>query len=166
MSGTLVGQPGPTGTGPTGADTVVTDGATSSSDPGQVTVSVLTAPAKGLEIVGEGHVSATVTVTGAPTNLFFRLLDKNTGEVVDLQTEPLRIDNLSSATQPNAEVPTTPQQISLDLAGTAYLLPAGDTLELQVSTSTDSFGQNRGDAVVELSNGTVTVPTLKPSSKK
>jgi ABC-2 type transport system ATP-binding protein len=161
LGGTLIGQPAPTGVGPTGADTIVTDGATSAMDPGQVTVPVVTAPAnRGLAIVGEGHVTATVSITGLPTNLFFRLLDKNTGLVVDLQTEPLRIDNLS-APEPNAEVPSTPQQISLDLAGTAYELPPGDTLELQVSTSTDSFGQNRGSGVITLANGTVEVPTLK-----
>jgi ABC-2 type transport system ATP-binding protein len=162
VSGTLVGQPGPTGVGPTGVDAVVTDGATSASDPSQVTVPVLTAPAKAdVPVVGEGHVNATVTVTGTATNLFFRLLDKSTGDVVDLQTEPLRIDNLSATEQPNAEVPTTPQQISLNLAGTAYLLRAGDTLELQVSTTTDSFGSNRGASSIAIANGTVEVPTLK-----
>jgi ABC-2 type transport system ATP-binding protein len=162
LSGTLVGEPAPTGTGPAGVDTVVTDGATPADDPAQLTVPIVTAPANaGVPIVGEGHVDATVTVTGTATNLFFRLLDKNTGDVVDLQTEALRIDNLSSSEQPNAEVPTTPQRISLDLAGTAYELPAGDTLELQVSTTSDSFGGNRGASTVSLEGGTVSVPTLK-----
>jgi hypothetical protein len=54
----------------------------------------------------------------------------------------------------------TATSINLDLAGVAYDLPAGDTLELQVSTSTDSFAGNRGNSVVTISNGTVSVPTL------
>ena len=45
------------------------------------------------------------------------------------------------------------------IPGVAYDLPKGDTLELQVSTSTDSFAPNRAPSVVQLS-GTVTVPVL------
>jgi len=41
-----------------------------------------------------------------------------------------------------------------------YDLPAGDTLELQISTSTDSDAPDRGSAVVTLANGKVSVPTL------
>jgi ABC-2 type transport system ATP-binding protein len=164
FSGTLVDHGLPTGAGPVGVDTAVTDGATSSSDPGQVTVPVLTAPANSnVPIVGIGHVNVDVTVAGAATELFFRLFDKNTGDVLDLQTAPIRIDNLDlqdDGTNPN--LPPAPENVSLDLAGTAYDLPAGDTLELQVSTSTDSFTPNRGNAVVTLANGTVTVPTLPP----
>jgi predicted acyl esterase len=95
--------------------------------------------------------------------LFFRLIDQNTGGVVDLQTSPLRIDNLDLADNAaNPNVPPTPQQVSLDLSGTSYDLPAGDTLALQVSTSTNSFMPNRGSAVVTLANGSVAVPTLAP----
>jgi ABC-2 type transport system ATP-binding protein len=164
LSGTLIGHGAPTGAGPAGIDTAVTDGATSSSDPGQVTVPILTAPAKAdVPIVGIGHVNATVTVSGAVTELFFRLIDKNTGGVLDLQTQPLRLDNLDQQNLGgNPNVPPGPQKISVDLVGTSYDLPAGDTLELQVSTSTDSYTPNRGAAVVTLANGTVSVPTLPP----
>jgi len=124
-------------------------------------VPILTAGKQPIPIVGIGHVSATVTVDGNAVNLFFRLIDKDTGDVVDLQTEPLRLDNLDlvdNATSPN--LPPAAQRISLDLAGVAYDLPAGDTLELQVSTSTDSFVPNRGSAVISISDGSVSVPTL------
>jgi hypothetical protein len=60
-------------------------------------------------------------------------------------------------------VPPGPQKISLDLVGTSYDLPSGDTLELQASTSTDSYTPNRGSAVVTLANGTVRVPALAPT---
>jgi ABC-2 type transport system ATP-binding protein len=165
LSGTLVSHGVPTGAGPVGVDTAVTDGATEANDPGQVTVPVLTAGKQDVPIVGIGHVNATVTVDGSSTNLFFRLIDKDTGDVVDLQTSPLRLDNLDlvdDGTSPN--LPPASQKISLDLAGVAYDLPAGDTLELQVSTSTDSFAPNRGSAVVTISGGTVSVPTLAPES--
>lgn len=164
FAGTLVAHGVPTGAGPTGLDSAVTDGATSAGDPGQVTVPVLSAPAGAdVPIVGIGHVNATVTVDGSATDLFLRLIDKNTGEVVDLQTSPLRIDNLDLQNDGgNPNVPPGPQNISVDLAGTAYDLPAGDTLELQLSTSTDSFTPNRGSAIVMMANGRVTVPTLSP----
>ena len=163
LSGTLVSHGVTTGAqnAPVGVDTAVTDGATNSNDPGQVTVPVLTAKDGAVPIVGIGHVSATVTVDGTATNLFFRLIDENTGDVVDLQTSPLRMDNLDledNGTSPN--LPPQAQQVSLDLAGVSYLLPKGDTLGLQVSTSTNSFVPNRGAAVVTIANGKVSVPTL------
>jgi ABC-2 type transport system ATP-binding protein len=162
LSGTLVDHGVPTGAGPAGLDTAVTDGATNAGDPGQVTVPVVTAPAHSdIPIVGIGHVNATVTVNGAATELFFRLVDQQTGEVLDLQTEPLRVDNLDLQNDGgNPTVPPGPQSISIDLVGTAYDLPAGHTLGLQVSTSTDSYTPNRGNAVVTLGSGTVKVPTL------
>jgi ABC-2 type transport system ATP-binding protein len=166
VSGTLISHGVPTGVSPAAAagyDIAITDGATNSSDPGQVTVPILTAPAKSnVPIVGIEHVRATVTVDGNATELFFRLIDKNTGDVVDLQTSPLRVDNLGLIDNGTSAHAPAPQKISMDLAGIAYDLPAGDTLELQVSTSTDSFAPNRGSAVVTLASGTVSVPTFSP----
>ncbi len=163
LSGTLISHSVATGSGPAGEDTAVTDGATNSSDPGQVTVPIVTASAKhDLPVVGLGYVSGQVTVDGAATELFFRLIDKATGDVVDLQTTPLRVDNLdlqdlgTGAHAPEAE------PFRVDLPGVAYDLPKGDTLELQVSTSTDSYAPNRGSAVVSISGGKVRVPTLAP----
>jgi ABC-2 type transport system ATP-binding protein len=165
VSGTLADHNLPSGAGPEGGenaavpDTAVTDGATSSSDPGQVTVPVLTARAADVPIVGIGKVSGNVTVDGAATELFFRLIDKNTGDLVDLQTTPLRVDNLDlQDLGTNAHAPAS-EPFSIELPGVAYDLPKGDTLELQVSTSTDSFEPNRAPAVVQLA-GKVTVPTL------
>ena len=161
VSGTLVDHNTASGAGPAGVDTAVTDGATSSGDPGQVTVPVLTAPAKSdVPIVGIGRVSGQVTVNGATTELFFRLLDKNTGGVLDLQTTPLRVDNLDLQNLGTGAHAPASQPFSVRLPGVAYDLPKGDTLELQVSTSTDSYAPNRVPSVVQLS-GIVTVPTLR-----
>src|SRR5205807_4195639 len=129
-----------------------------------VTVPVLRAPAKAdVPIVGIGHVIANVTVAGAATELFFRLIDKNTGGVLDLQTQPLRVDNLDlQGLGGNPNVPPGPQRVSLDLVGTSYHLPRGVPLELQVSTSTNSYTPHLSSAVVTLAHGRVSVPTPAP----
>jgi ABC-2 type transport system ATP-binding protein len=164
VSGTLVDHNLPSGAGQVGGAVpaaAVTDGATSSSDPGQVTLPVLTAPATAdVPIVGIGKVSGNVTVDGAATEVFFRLVDKNTGDVVDLQTTPLRVDNLDLQDLGTSAHAPASEPFSIDLPGVAYDLPKGDTLELQASTSTDSFAANRAPSVVQLA-GKVTVPTLK-----
>ena len=165
LSGTVVSTGATSSASPAaGVDTAVTDGATASGDPEQLTVPLLTAPAHtDVPIVGLGHVSATVTVNGAPTELFFRLVDANTGDVLDMQTQPLRVDPYAlQDLGTGAPGPGAAQKISLDLAGVAYDLPAGDTLDLQVSTATDSFAPNRGAAAVQISDGTVSVPRLAP----
>jgi predicted acyl esterase len=126
---------------------------------------VLTAKSGDVPVVGIGRVTADVTVNGASTNLFFRLIDANTGNVVDLQTEPLRLDNLDlvdNGTSPNLPPQSVP--ISVDLAGVSYDVPKGDTLELQVSTSTNSYVPNRGATIVQIANGKVSVPTLGSES--
>ena len=161
VSGTLVTHGVPSGAGPAGLDAAVTDGATRSGDPGQVTVPVLTARTADTPIVGIGTVSGQVTVNGAATELFFRLIDQNTGDVVDLQTTPLRVDNLDLQDLGTGAHAPQSEPFSIDLPGVAYDLLKGDTLELQVSTSTDSFAPNRGSSVVQLT-GRVRVPTLAP----
>jgi len=164
LSGTLVSHGVPTGVAPGTFSAVFSDGATSSSDPGQVTVPVFTAPAgHAVHVVGRGRVKATVTVNGDATQLFFRLIDKATGGVVDLQTEPLRVDNLDLPNNGTDAGLPRPHEITVDLVGVAYELPAGDTLELQVSTSTDSFFPNRGRALVTIADGEVSVPVLTSS---
>ena len=131
--------------------------------PPSVTAPVLTAPAHSdVPIVGTGRFTGTVTVNGSATELFFRLIDQNTGGVVDLQTVPLRIDNLDLQNDGAGAGPPAAQKITVELPGVAYDIPAGDTLALQVSTSTDSYVPNRGGAVVSLDNGKVSVPTLAP----
>lgn len=160
VSGTLVTHGVPTGAGPAGVDTAVTDGATNSSDAAQITVPLFKAK-HDTEVVGIGTVKGKVTVDGAATELFFRLIDKSTGDVVDLQTTPLRVDNLDQQNLgANAHAPQ-PVPFSIDLPGVAYHLPKGDTLELQVSTSTDSYTPNRGSSVVQLT-GKAQVPALNP----
>jgi predicted acyl esterase len=123
-------------------------------------VPVLKASGRALPIVGIGRVTATVTVDGNATNLFFRLIDESTGDVIDLQTSPLRIDNLDLVDNGTGASAPKAQKISLNLAGVSYILPKGDTLELQVSTSSNSYVPNRGTATVAIANGKVSIPVL------
>jgi ABC-2 type transport system ATP-binding protein len=150
LNGTLAWQGQPTGPGGGTADKAFTDAPTERSDPGQLTVPILTAPKDAdVPVVGIGRVEATVTVDGSATTLFLRLIDRTTGGVVDFQTVPVRVE------------PGT-HRIALDLPGVAYDVPAGGTLDLQVSASTDTYARNRGTATVTLAGGTVSVPALTP----
>jgi ABC-2 type transport system ATP-binding protein len=150
VAGTLIWQGQPAGPGGGAADKAFTDAPTDRGDPAQLTVPVLTAPQHAdMPVVGIGRVEATVTVDGSATTLFLRLIDKTTGGVVDFQTLPVRVESGT-------------HRIAVDLPGVAFDVPAGGTLELQVSASTDTYARNRGAATVTIADGTVTVPTLAP----
>lgn len=163
FSGTVVSANAPTAVGPnTGSYTAaVVDGPSNSSDPSVLTVPVLTTPAShGAFIAGEGHVELDATVDGPSSNLFFKLVDTKSGQVLDLQTSAVRIDNTdlpNNGNNPNTGLEQ--KHISLDLVGVAWQLPAGDTLELQVATSAVPFVPNRGAAIVQLA-GSVSVPVV------
>lgn len=150
FGGMLVVNPIPAPPAISGLNTAFIDSPTNAADPGQMTIPVLAAPSShGLSVAGIGHANFTATFTSPSVNLFFRLLDKRTGKVIDAMTEPIRL--VSSG---------TPQKVSLDLDGLCYDLPAGDTLELQVSTSSTEFAGNRTPGTVTITDGTVRVPTL------
>ena len=161
LSGTLVSPgipsapPPDAGQGTQEAFNALTiDSPAPSGSPLQVTVPVVRAPAdETLPIVGIGHVDVTANVLGPVAELFFRLIDHKTGALVDSMTQPIRLDNNTSA---------NPHHISIDLEGVAYDLPPGDTLDLQVSTASTSFMLTRTPALVTLTNGTVRVPTCPP----
>ena len=70
--------------------------------------------------------------------------------MLDLQAESLRVEG---------PLVGQAQQFSLDLAGVAYLLPAGHHLDLQVSTSSLAHVSYRGPAVVNVALS-VAVPTI------
>lgn len=159
VSGTVASVGAPTAFDPNagGYSPLVTDAASQAGDPSALTVPVFTAK-RDTMVVGEGHVNLDVTVAGSSTDLFFKLVDKNSGKVLDLQTSAIRLDNLDLADN-GAAAGTTTHKVSLDLVGVSWLLKKGDALELQVATSALPFVPNRGSAVVQLS-GSVVVPTL------
>jgi len=159
VSGTIVSANAPAAVDPSagGYSPLVTDAPSQDGDPSALTVPVLTAKRDTL-VVGEGHVSLDVTVAGPSTDVFFKLVDKATGKVLDLQTSAIRLDDLDLANY-GADAGTTTHKVSLDLVGVSWLLKKGDTLELQVATSGLPFVPNRGAAVVQLS-GSVSVPVI------
>lgn len=161
VSGTLISTGVPTGVGVnSGYDVAVTDGPSAPGDPGTLTVPLITSASAPTLVVGEPHVNLHVTVDGSSTDLFFKLVDTQTNQVVDLQTAAYRFDNTDLAGNANdPNLPPVAETLSLNLVGVAYLLPKGDSLELQVATSATPFSANRGAAVVSLA-GSVTLPTI------
>ena len=149
VSGTMVSEPAPTAAGGGSSyDPIVTDGP-SGGQPDTATVPVLAA-AGATQIVGIPHVDLDVTGTGLGTHLFFKLVDREAAQVVDLQAESLRLGTPLSA---------IPQHVSLDLVGVTYRLPAGHHLDLQVATSSLAHVGYRGAGTVTIA-GSVRVPTL------
>jgi ABC-2 type transport system ATP-binding protein len=145
-----------------------------SNDPGTLTVPVLTVPAHGsaVFIAGEPHVDLNVTVDGSSADLFFKLVDvgrngactepcwQGASAVVDGQTAAIRLDNLDLANGAgNPNLPPTTEHVSLDMVGVGYLVPPGDTLELQISSASAPSASNRGVAVTSV-QGSVELPTV------
>lgn len=118
--------------------------------PTTFSVPVTTAGKRSLEVVGTPSASLSVTGTGG-ADLFLSLVDKQSGEVLNLQDVGVRLTGLSAV----------PQELSVDLPAVAYTLPAGHTLELQVTTDSTAHLTQRlpGTADVAVS---LRVPTVTP----
>lgn len=94
-------------------------------DPHALRVEVAAADGGDLELVGIPKARLTVSGTGTTAHLFFKLVDRESGEVVNLQETPVRVEDLGGGRQ-TIEVP---------MSGIAYTLPEGHHLDLQVSTT-------------------------------
>jgi hypothetical protein len=179
VSGTLVSHGAPTdANNPFTIEEYATDSNT--ADPGTLTIPVLKAPANGngVFIAGEPHVELNVNVEGSSSELFFKLVDKGlTGAcspepcwqgqrgVVDGQTASIRLDNLDLANNAgNPNLPPGTVHVSLDMVGVGYKLPAGDTLELQISSASAPSASNRGVAVTTV-DGAVSLPIVQAAAK-
>jgi ABC-2 type transport system ATP-binding protein len=109
-------------------------------DPHALTTEVAVATDGPLELVGIPTATVTVSGTGPVAHLFLKLVDRESGEVVNLQETPLRVENLSSQ----------PQTFQLRMSGIAYTLPQGHHLDLQVSTTSVMHAAARTPAVVDV----------------
>ncbi|MFN2615359.1 MAG: alpha/beta fold hydrolase [Actinomycetota bacterium] len=116
------------------------------NDPGTLTID--TGIEGGQSIVGIPTVTLNVAGVGDGAHLFFKLVDRDQNQVIDLQEAALRVENLS-----------TPQTITLDMVGVAYKVPADHHIDLQVSTSSSAMSEYRGPAVVDV-DVTVSIPLL------
>lgn len=133
-AGTIVGSPLPTSIEvddvgsllgrPTNSP-VTTAQPNQPGDPHAFSVEVAAAENGDLELVGIPRARLTVSGTGSVAHLFLKLVDRETGEVVNLQETPVRVENLSGESR-TIEVP---------MSGIAYTLPEGHHLDLQVSTT-------------------------------
>lgn len=116
--------------------------------PTTFTVPVATAGDTPLEVVGTPSASLSVTGTGG-VDLFLSLVDKESGEVLNLQDVGVRLQGLSGV----------PQELAVDLPAVAYTLPAGHTLELQVTTDSLAHLTQRLPGTAEVT-AQVSVPTV------
>ncbi|HWG93443.1 MAG TPA: CocE/NonD family hydrolase [Mycobacteriales bacterium] len=111
--------------------------------PTSFTIPVTTAGDTPLEVVGTPSASLSVTGTGG-VDLFLSLVDRESGEVLNLQDVGVRLHGLSGV----------PQELTVDLPAVAYTLPAGHTLELQVTTDSTAHLTQRvpgtADVAVEV----------------
>lgn len=94
-------------------------------DPHAFSFEVAEAGAGGLELVGIPAARLSVSGAGPAAHLFLKLVDREAGEVVNLQETPVRVEDLDG----------DPQQVEVPMSGVAYTLPAGHHLDLQVSTT-------------------------------
>ncbi|GAA4847002.1 CocE/NonD family hydrolase [Saccharopolyspora rosea] len=153
--GRLLGTPVPTTLVPTRPGPVslplITAQPNPPGDPHAFTGEVLRAGPGGAELVGVPAAELSVTGTGPEAHLFVKLVDRERGQVVNLQEAPLRVTGLSG----------TPQRFRIDMPGLAYTLPPGHHLDLQVATSSLMHAGARTPSTVDVA-ARVDVP-VRPS---
>ncbi|MHB8584383.1 MAG: S15 peptidase family protein [Thermoplasmatota archaeon] len=152
-SGTLqlVSTPAPTGGGEysIGAGGVSGAAGTPVLDNGVGSGIIPIPGAGGHQVTGIGHVHIAVTGVGTEAFLFFRLVDMNTGAVLDNQTQAYRIP----------VSPLSTSEANVDLIGVSYQIPAGHTLGLEISTSDFAHATNRQPGAYTV-HTTVTVASV------
>lgn len=92
-----------------------------------------------LELLGIPEVEVTVSGSGPEVVLFARLVDREAGEVVNLQEGAVRV--------PLGGGEAT---VAVPMSGMAYTLPDGHHLDLEVSTASTMHGNARTPAEVEV----------------
>lgn len=110
------------------------------------TVEVAVAEDGPVDLVGIPEVSLTVAGTGADVVLFAKLVDRESGEVVNLQEGTVRVP-----------LGDGEQVVDVPMPGIAYTLPQGHHLDLQVSTASLMHANARTPAQVEV-DASVAVP--------
>lgn len=114
------------------------------------TVPVAAAEDGPIEVVGIPEVELTVSGTGPEVVLFARLVDREAGEVLNLQEGAVRVAlDGGGAT------------VAVPMSGLAYTLADGHHLDLEVSTASTMHGNARTPAQVEVA-AVVAVPADVP----
>ena len=120
-------------------------------DPRAFSVEAFDARDEPVDVVGFGEARLSVSGTGPFVNLFVKLVDRESGEVLNLQENAYRVDDLSAE----------PQEITVPLTGFSYTLPAGHHLDVQVSTTSQMHYPTTTPAQVDVV-GVVDVPVVAP----
>lgn len=131
-----------------GLGTVTTAVPSAAGDPRAATAAVFTAD-RDTDLVGLPTAQLMVSGTGDSVNLYVKLVDRETGQVVNLQEAPVRVDGLSA----------TPQKVDVRMPGLSYTLAKGHTLDVQVTTASASYLNARVPAQVSV-KATVRVPSV------
>ncbi len=153
--GTVVSSPVPTTARPdtsaTGAPLIVAQ-PNPPGDPHAITTNVAVAGPHGMELVGIPTARVEVSGTGEAVHLFLKLVDRETGQVVNLQEASLEVSELSPV----------PREFRVRMPGVAYTLPPGHHLDLQVSTTSTMHAPARVPAQADV-RVSVRVP-VRPSA--
>ncbi len=115
-------------------------------------VEVAAADDGAIELLGIPEVTLTVTGTGPEVIVFAKLVDREAGEVVNLQEGGIRV--------PLGEEAAT---VDVPMAGLAYTLPEGHHLDLQLSTASLMHSNARTPAQVDVEVD-VRVPADRPAT--
>lgn len=119
------------------------------SAPGDIramTVEVARAGDRAIDLLGIPSVTLQVEGVGDEVILMAKLVDRESGAVVNLQEGAIRVPLLDG-----------PAQVEVPMPGIAYTLPAGHHLDLQVSTASLMHSNARTPATVDVA-ATVAVP--------
>lgn len=126
---------------PTSEGEALTAGPNRPGDPHGASFEVAVAEGGPLEVVGIPRATLELSGSGPLAHVFVKLVDREAGEVLNLQEAAIRVEGLSDE----------PQTVELDLVGVAYTLPEGHHLDLQVSTTSVMHANSRTPAEVHLS---------------
>jgi ABC-2 type transport system ATP-binding protein len=139
------------GAGTPSEQTILAATPSGAGDPGTLTTDTGIVGDGQMQIVGSPRVRLTVSGTGLGTHLFFKLVDREAAQVLDLQETALRVNGLGSG----------PYHIDLDMTALAYAVPAGHHVDLEIATSSSAMLEYRGASLVNV-DANVDVPILEP----
>lgn len=119
-AGTLLSSPA---TGDPNEDSTIMAAPSPEGDPRALTVELAVADDGPLELVGFPEATLDIAGTGQEATVFVKLVDREAGEVVNLQENPLRLEGLGET-----------QTVTIPMSGIAYTLAEGHHLDAQVAT--------------------------------
>ena len=142
-----------------GVERPVCDSLPAADEPGTATYSVAVSGSRGLHVLGGVTIRAHLAVTGNYPELVARLWDVAPGgatrQIVEMSAYRPSV-NQSAGTSSTAKAK---QSITFELPPNDYVVPPGDTLELElVGSNAPFFRASNGTFTVSVSNLVATVP--------